>query len=55
MKYRGALLGFVIGAIYALACAFLFTLGEKLSLEFIEFVSIAMLIATPVSVKKTSE
>lgn len=50
MKYRGALIGFVIGAAYALVCGFLFTLGEKLSLEFIEFVSIAMLIATPVSV-----
>ena len=50
LKHRGSVGGFLVGAVYALVCGYIFTLGEKYSLAFVEFVSMAMLIATPVSV-----
>jgi len=50
LKYRGVIVGFIAGALYALLCGYLFSLGKTYSIEFIEFISIAMLFATPISV-----
>lgn len=50
LNYRGPIVGFMLGAVYALICGLIFTLGEEYSLEFVEFVSIAMIVATPISV-----
>ena len=50
MKCRGGLAGFIWGTLQALVCAFIFSLGESYSIEFLEFVSIAMLVISPISV-----
>ena len=50
MRVRAQLIGFVAGAIYALVCALLFSVGERSSVELLEFVSLAMIVGTPVAV-----
>ncbi|MGX5172568.1 hypothetical protein ACUR5C_00910 [Aliikangiella sp. IMCC44653] len=50
MKYRGSLAGFIWGTVYAIVCGYLFSIGDNYSVEFLEFVSIAMLVISPVSV-----
>ncbi|MDH5434254.1 MAG: hypothetical protein OEY19_09945 [Gammaproteobacteria bacterium] len=50
MKYRGSLAGFIWGTLYALVCASIFSMGKSYSLAFLEFVSIAMLVISPISV-----
>ncbi|MFL0796351.1 MAG: hypothetical protein K6L73_02540 [Cellvibrionaceae bacterium] len=50
MKYRGPLIGFLMGTVYALICAGVFTFAERHSLQTLEFVSIAMIVGTPITV-----
>jgi len=50
LNFKGPTVGFIFGALYALVCGYIFSLGKTHSIEFIEFVSIAMLLVTPVSV-----
>lgn len=50
MRFRAQIIGFIAGAVYAVACAFLFSLGERSSIELLEFVSLAMIIGTPIAV-----
>ena len=49
-KYRGPFLGTFFGMLYALICGLAFTTAESYSIAAIEFVSLAMLLVTPVSV-----
>jgi hypothetical protein len=49
-KYRGSIAGFLGGTIYAVIFSYLFSIGDKYSINFLEFVSIAMLIISPISV-----
>lgn len=49
-KYKGSIIGFIGGTTYILFFAYLFSIGESYSIEFLEFVSIAMLIVSPVSI-----
>ncbi|MGB2742586.1 MAG: hypothetical protein WBC60_18735 [Cognaticolwellia sp.] len=49
-KYRGSIAGFLGGTVYAIIFSYLFSIGEKYSINFLEFISIAMLIILPVSV-----
>ena len=49
-KYRGSIAGFLGGTVYAIIFSYLFSIGEKYSINFLEFISIAMLIISPVSV-----
>lgn len=50
MKYRGSLAGFIWGTLYALGCAYIFSLGDYYTLEYLQFISIAMLVISPISV-----
>lgn len=50
MRFRAQIIGFFAGAVYALVCAFLFSIGERSSIELLEFVSLAMIVGTPVAV-----
>ena len=50
MRLRAQLIGFTAGVIYALTCAFLFTVGERSSTALLEFVSLAMIVGTPLAV-----
>lgn len=47
---RGSIAGFLGGTIYAIIFSYLFSIGEKYSINFLEFVSIAMLVISPISV-----
>jgi len=49
-KYRGGLAGFLGGTVYAVIFSYLFSIGEKYSINFLEFISIAMLVVSPISV-----
>lgn len=49
-NYRGSIAGFLGGIIYAIIFYYLFSIGEKYSINFLEFVSIAMLVIFPISV-----
>lgn len=49
-KYRGGIAGFVGGTIYAVFFSLLISFSEHNSIEFLEFVSIGMLIISPISV-----
>jgi len=50
LKYRGGIAGFIWGTLYTLVVALLFSVGEHYSVNFLEFVSMAMLVFAPVSV-----
>jgi hypothetical protein len=49
-KYRGSIAGFLGGTAYAVLFSYLFSIGEKYSINFLEFISIAMLVVSPISV-----
>lgn len=49
-KYRGSIAGFLGGTAYAVIFSYLFSIGEKYSINFLEFISIAMLVVSPISV-----
>ena len=49
-NYRGSIAGFLGGTIYAIIFSYLFSVGQKYSINFLEFVSIAMLVISPISV-----
>jgi ABC-type molybdate transport system permease subunit len=49
-KYRGSIAGFFGGTAYAVIFSYLFSIGEKYSINFLEFISIAMLVVSPISV-----
>ncbi len=49
-KYRGGLAGFFAGTVYALIFSYLFSIGEEYSINFLEFISIAMLVISPITV-----
>lgn len=49
-KYKGSIAGFIGGTIYAVLFSYLFSIGAKYSINFLEFVSIAMLVISPISV-----
>lgn len=50
MRIRAQVIGFLAGAVYATICALLFSVGERSSIELLEFVSLAMIIGTPIAV-----
>lgn len=50
LKYRGSIAGFLGGTTYIVIFAYIFSIGEKYSINFLEFISIAMLVISPVSV-----
>lgn len=50
VKLRGAIIGFLAGTLYALACAGIFTYYEQTSFEIFEFVSLAMILGMPITV-----
>ena len=50
IRLRAQALGFFSGVVYALLMAYLFTIGEKTSLAVLEFVSLAMILGTPLAV-----
>ncbi len=50
MNYKAPIMGFIWGTLLFLLCALAATYGEKHSLEWLQFVSFAMLIVTPISV-----
>lgn len=50
MPFRAQIIGFIAGTVYALACAFLFSVGERSTIGLLEFVSLAMIIGTPIAV-----
>ena len=49
-NYRGSIAGFLGGTAYAVIFSYLFSIGEKYSINFLEFISIAMLVVSPISV-----
>lgn len=50
LRYRGSIAGFLGGTAYIVIFAYIFSIGEKYSINFLEFISIAMLVISPVSV-----
>lgn len=50
MKYRGAIAGFIWGTLFFLLVAYIATLGNKYSLDALQFISLGMLIVAPISV-----
>lgn len=50
MPFRAQVIGFIAGAAYALACASLFSIGERASVAVLGFVSLAMIFGTPLAV-----
>jgi hypothetical protein len=50
MPFRAQGIGFIAGCAYALVCAALFSFGERSSIELLEFVSLAMIVGTPIAV-----